>query len=539
LEKGKNGLSQYLVWIIFFAVLCGHLFLAVQWQRQFFAYFVNSCHSFMDAVSLAYQDVVNSHRGFSIFYKFNWQGVGTYWPPVVFIMGLGTLLSFSVPWFFLPNFFYLAMIMLGIYCSTRFLTGNNFYSMLAAVIFSCYWFVMIQLVSFELQLASTACIVWGFYWYLRSCFFTRFLPSLLVGLFMALGLYCDRILPGFFIFSLFLVPENFKDKRSWLLMALALATGVLWTWPFYEGWCRVLSTAETRSVLFGYGSQTSSPVELLKAIGHNPRFLMAHFSYYFIALTEQLLGYGFTALLVLGIFLLHRMREKSYVWVLSIALLIPLMAFISSPKKDYIYIFPLCPYLAIISGLGIYFVRRKWLRYLLMLLIAGLAVQQYFVLFSSPPSQGRRSWFFSNQFEKMRDQRIPGLFLLDYPFSDKNTAKETRSIVDQISLWTHQPAALGEQKQTVIVDLKRHSLQHSVVFLMRIKFPKVKTINAFYLIDPIMDKKSSDEHWYLLSDKEQYAAEKGPWSGGGRTWKDPQLLYQFPKSQITLYRVEQ
>ncbi|MFH0986209.1 MAG: hypothetical protein V1882_11890, partial [Candidatus Omnitrophota bacterium] len=127
--------------------------------------------------------------------------VGTYWPPATFMVSVWTLLVLPGQWFFLPNFFYLAMIMLGIYCSIRFLTGNNIHSMLAAVIFSCYWFVMIQLVAFELQLAATACIVWSFYWYLRSCFFTHLWQSLLVGLFMVLALYCDRVAPGFFIFS--------------------------------------------------------------------------------------------------------------------------------------------------------------------------------------------------------------------------------------------------------------------------------------------------------------------------------------------------
>lgn len=358
-----------------------------------------------------------------------------------------------------------------------------------------------------------------------------------MGLFMVLGLYCDRIVPGLFVFSLFLIPENFRQKKSLFLMAMVLVSVAICAWPFYRGWCSVLSTAETRSVLFGYGNDTSSPVKLFKAIGHNPRFLMAHFSYYFIALTEQLLGYGFTALLILGVFLLYRLRKKSYIGVLLIAVSIPLLAFIGSPKKDYIYLSPLCSYFAIISGLGIYFVRGKWLRYLLILLIAALTVQQYFVMFDPP--RGRRSLFFSHQFIKMRAQRIPGLFLEDYPFPEKNTTKEAQLIINWLSLLVYQPAALDEQKQTVVVDLKVHTLQHSVMFLLRIKHPRAKAMNAFYSSLPKTDKKRKGEHLYLLSDREQYAVEKGPGICGGRAWKNLEPLHRLPGSQITLYGAEQ
>ena len=353
MEKKKRVLPQYFVWVVFFAVLSLHFFLAVKWQRQFFIYFIDSCHAFIEAVSQAYQDVINSQHGFPVFYKFNLMGVGTYWPPIVFIIGLWTLLALPVQLFFLPNFFYLAIIMLGIYFSTRFLTGNNLYSMLAAVIFSCYWSTMIQCVSFEVQLAVTACIAWSFYWYLRSCFFTRLWPSLLVGLFMVFALHCDRLTPGLFLFSLFLIPENFKNKKSWLLMGWVLVFVMICAWPFYSKWItNFFLHPSALATIFNQGDDFSSPTEVYRTILHTPPFLFAHLSYYFIFLTENLLGYGFTALLVLGLFLLHRLK-KPYAKVVWIVLGIPFIVFIGIFKKNSMYIFPLCIYFAMISGIGI------------------------------------------------------------------------------------------------------------------------------------------------------------------------------------------
>ena len=282
LEKVKKDLSRYLVGVFFFAVLGVHLFLAVRWQKQFFIYCFYNSIWFTEIVSKTYQDMVNLQHGFSAFAVFCRIGFGAYWPPVVPLVGLGMLLVLPVQWFFLPNFFYLAMIMLGIYCSVRFLTGNRLYSMLAAVIFSCYWFVLIQLVAFELQLAATACIVWAFYWYLRSYFFMRLWPSVGVGLCMVMGLYCDRVTPGLFVFALFLVPGNFRNKRSWLLMALTLALVLICAGPYYKEWAGKIINSGGVAFCFSQGTDVSMPGEAYRAVLRNPQFLLAHLSYYFI-----------------------------------------------------------------------------------------------------------------------------------------------------------------------------------------------------------------------------------------------------------------
>ena len=138
MEKEKKDLSPYWIGGIFFAVFFAHFSLAVAWQKQFLIYFFNSTDCFTDAMSWAYQRIVPFGQGLSVLYKFQRMAVGGYWPPLVPIIGILNLLILPVQWFFLPNFFFLAMIMLGIYRSVLFLTGDKFHSMLAAVIFSCY-----------------------------------------------------------------------------------------------------------------------------------------------------------------------------------------------------------------------------------------------------------------------------------------------------------------------------------------------------------------------------------------------------------------
>ena len=536
MEKGKNDLSPYVVCAMFFAVLGIHLFLAIQWQRQFLIYFYGSSDCFTDAVSWAYQRMVHFQQDFSVFYKFDRLAVGRYWPPVVPLMGLWTLLVLPVQWLFLPNFIYLAMIMLGIYGSVRFLTANQFYGMLAAVIFSCYWIVLIQLVTFELQLAVTACMVWSFYWYLRSFFFTRFWPSLLVGSFMALALYCDRVTPGLFVFALFLVPENFRKKRSWLLMALALVLVVTCAGPYYKVWLGgKLSDPGALTSIFSQGTDVSLPGEAYRAVLHNPQFLCAHLSYYFISLTEKLLGYGFTGLLILGVFFVPRLK-KSYAQVLWIAIGVPLFVFIGILKKDHFYIFPLCVYFAMISGIGIYFVRGRWVRYLLILGIAGLTLMQYLFLFEH--SRNSRKFFFSEQFEEMSLQKIPKLFLGGYGEPHKRLTDQVRLVAQQVIPMLNQRALSGERKQALVVDLHGHFLQHALVLLLRVDLQRAKVINAFYAWSQGADKDCDEDHLYLLSNRERYAVEQGPASGGGCSWKALEPLYRFSDSGITLYRVE-
>ena len=535
MEKVKGNPSRYFVWALFFGVLCVHLLLALIWQRQFFVYFFVNTATFMEAVSWACWDIVHSHKGFPIFYAFTRVGLGGYWPPLVPMIGLWTLLLLPAPWFFLPNFFYLAMIMLGIYFSTRILIGDNFYSMLAAVIFSCYWFVTIQLVAFELQLAATACIVWSFYWYLRSCFFTRFWSSLLVGLFMVLALYCDRLTPGFFIFSLFLVPGNFRNKRSWLLMVLVLALVTICVWPFYGAWKdKVFGNSKLISTVFSYGRKDAAfPLEAFRTVWHNPQFLWAHLSYYFISVPERLLGYGFTALLLSGMFFVHRLR-KPYPQVLWTALGIPLALFIAIIKKDQVYIFPLCIYFAMITSIGIYFIRSRFIRWVLIILMITLSVMQS-ILFNSYRVEKPYNSLFSHQFTRLEAQGIPRLFLQNYPWPQNKTTEQVNSIVDQVGPVMKKRASLGERKQAMIVDLASHCVRYSAVFSLRKNLYNVKVINA-EITEENFDH-CNEDFLYLLSDKEPYAAESSPGSSGGCSWKSLEAVFRFPDSAITLYRV--
>lgn len=535
MEKEKEGVSRYWVWGVFFAALGAHLFLAVKWQNQFFASYVNNTAIFMEDLSRDYQRIVSLERGFNLFSEFHRFFSGNYWPPVVPVAGLWTLVTFPAQCFFLPNFFFLAMIMLGTYFSTRLLIGSRFYSMLAAVIFSCYWFVMIQLVAFELQLAVTACVAWSFYWYLRSCSFARFWPSLLTGLFMVLSLYCDRLMPGVFVFALFLVPENFRSRKSLLLMAMVMALVVTGAWPFYGKWFNTnFGNPRNIEILFSSYGDFTPPMETFKTILRDPSFLLAHLFYYFVSLTEKLLGYYFTALLAMGMLFLHRLK-KPCAQTFWTVLAVPLMAFVLIPKKDYIYIFPLCFYFSVISGIGIHSLRNKWIRYSLVLLIAVVVVQQYLWLFQLPG--GKKDLFFSRQFGKTSSQKPPKLYLLNYPNPGKEAVRGAYAIVNAISPLIGKRASSGEQKQALILDLQGYVLQNTAAFLFRVGLPKTKVINSFYAFPLGQDKTCEEDYLYLLSDEKRYAVERGSGEGGGCSWKGLEPLYRLPNSETVLFKV--
>ena len=141
MEQNSKNLKKLIIWAILLSVFLIHLFLAKKWSEEQLCFFRNT-HAVFEGVSMAYQKAVNSHCGLPCFSIF--QGLktnfGQYWPPLTALIDLWILLVVPLQWFFLPNFLYLAAIMLGIFFSSKYLCGDDFYSMLAAVIFSCYWF---------------------------------------------------------------------------------------------------------------------------------------------------------------------------------------------------------------------------------------------------------------------------------------------------------------------------------------------------------------------------------------------------------------
>jgi hypothetical protein len=201
MKKKHGNLEKALAWLILLGVFLAHLFLLKKWCDRNFICLFTSSRIFLNDLSLVYQAAAGSQCDlfdFSVFSKWGQMGTGHYWPPLPHMINLWALIALPLDWFFLRNFIYLAAIMSGIYAATRFLTRSSLCGALAAVIFSCYRIVGVEMLTCEVQLPVTACIVWGFWAYLRSQSFTKFWPSAWVGVFMVLALYCDRLTPGFF-----------------------------------------------------------------------------------------------------------------------------------------------------------------------------------------------------------------------------------------------------------------------------------------------------------------------------------------------------
>ena len=489
----------------------------------------------MNGITRAYHQIANSHDGFPgsfLHYEFDRYGLGWYWPSLVPSTYVLTLFLVTFKWFFILNLLYLAAIMLAIYYATRFFIGDIFYSVLAAVIFSSYWVTGLQLVSYEVQLAGTACIAWGFYWYLRSYSFTRFWPSVFVCLAMIVGVYSDRVGPGAYIFTLFFIPENFRNKRSVISMLLISVTVIVFAWPFYHGWvARNLFNPDARLIFFSQTDDTFSIREVYKVILQKPEFLAAHIAYYFISLTEVLLGYGFTGLLAGSLFFFNRLKlvQKKILWI---AVLVPLAAFVLIVKKDHVYIFPLCVYFAMITAIGIYFIKNRIVRYVLIFIIMILSIGQH--AFFLAPKKAYHGLLFSEQFPKMQGRGIPRLYIDPYP--DVLMLSNTLSfITDQVSSYINHSSLSPIRKKVLIVDLDDGRLQQSLTALLNIKLLKIEVVNAFFMSE-VMPEDCEADDLYLLSDKKIYA--EGVTTSGRCSWSGTASRYRLPGTAITLYGLE-
>lgn len=552
MKKKQRDFGKALAWLILIGVFSVHLFLIKKWCDRNFIHFFTSSSAFLSDLSLVYQAVVGSKCSpldFSIFAKWSHMGVGRYWPPLPHMINLWILIALPLKWFFLRNFIYLAMIMSGIYAATRFLTQSNLCGALAAAIFSCYPIVGVEMLACEVQLPVTACIVWGFWGYLRSQSFTKFWASAFVGICTVAALYCDRLTPGFFFIPLFLIPANFRKKKSWIFMSLVLIFVICCAWPFYQPWIKRFLDGNFMATLF---SQPSTPRVSLSAhyriVLRDPLFLSAHLSYYFISLI-LLLGYGFAGLLLLGAAFFQRLK-KPEIKVVWFAMIVPLIIFIVIVKKDFVYIFPLCIYFAIITSIGIFLVREKIFQYALVVATIALMVFQCRDLFMPNVPRGA---LISREMEALSAQNIHLLMPLQkqdyasyklYRSSPNNFQQQMLSTVDQLKPVLDAPSAPGMPQKVIMVDLWDPDAWRGTVFFLRIFFPKVKVRDDERIKVPDTESRrkfsgdSRQDFFYLLSDKKIYDDENALKNFEEASWKSIEPEYRFPDGRITLYRVK-
>lgn len=541
MDKSEEPSKLWIIWGLFFFTLLLHSFLFLIWQKYFFIYSFHNTHVFMDVVSSAYWKLRNSGHFFPPFHQFprfgiEGNGVGIYWPPAVPVMGLWALCLLPTAWPLLPNIAYLTAAMLGIYYSTKAICSDRFCSMAGAIIFSFYWIVQIQLVSFELQLATAASVSWGFYFYLRSRFFTRLWPSLLTVFLTIFALYCDRATPGLFMAAIFLTPENFKTAKSRYYVLGAVIATLLFTCPFYIPWIQgQFQNDKSIATLFSQSGVFLSPAEVYANLLHKPFFLLAHFLYYFIAITDCMMGYAFTGYLICGLFSLPRLR-KPFFEALKTAIGIPLTFFILIAKKDYAYIFPLCVYFAIISGIGIYQLKKPLIRGLLLAMAFVLFIFQT-QLFFHPASDARRIYF-SHFFNTLQAQKVPHLILSNYFPPENNIIQKLSSTAGQIKKIFSKKNNISAIKPDVFIDLKMHFFQHSLVFFLRRSFSELNVING-YFVTPAKTKIDCGESFmYLLSDKKKESLLDNVSKISDCSPQNVLPLYQLPESEIVLYRVQ-
>ncbi|MFH0753832.1 MAG: hypothetical protein V2A70_04640 [Candidatus Omnitrophota bacterium] len=512
-------------------LVLAHLILAKAWIGQHLILRYNNSHGYVTAIAAVFRNMVDSHAGFLhgvVTCQFA-QDVGEYWPSLVHRTYLLGLLCLSYKWMFLINFVYLIVIMLGIYFTVRFLIGDRFYSLLAAALFSCYGVIGMQLISCELQLAGMASIVWGFYWYIRSAFFTRLWPVVFFTVCVILAFYCERVTMGLYLGALFFVPQNFKNRRSVLVMALAGLVVLASIWPFYYHWFMMRDWSSGLVEFFDIAGDQLGVVASYKMILNNPTFVGMHILYYFLCLPEMLLGRGFTFLLLVGFWFLRGWKDG---WrsVLLFALFVPLAGFILIAKKHYLFIIPLCVYFSMITAIGIFSISRQSVRNLLV----GLALVLCAVYSFNTYSSGRplEKVLFSGSFPFIKTLGVPKLFSWDcFGVADY---KRVREMAESIRPFLYP---LSGSRKVLMVDLKEYVQQHTLVYLLQLTLEKIAVVNVRFSdhVDP--GQWLQDADGYLLSDKMKYSDALAAKDIGGCAYRGVEPVFNLSGSEVVLYKV--
>ncbi|MFH0985836.1 MAG: hypothetical protein V1882_09945 [Candidatus Omnitrophota bacterium] len=525
----KQYFQRWLPPILLGVIGLTHWILAKLWVGQNFFLRFNNSHANLTALSAAYRDIVYEGKGFSsLVFRNLGHGLGDYRPALIPKIYLFAMFLAPHQGILLVNFFYLIVIMSGIYCATKFLIGDRYYSLLAASVFSCYPLAWMQLVSCEALLAVWASVIWGFYWYLRSEFFTRFWPTVGVGLFLILAFYSDRWSGGFFLSMVLFIPENFRHKKSWLHMAGMLVVVLACIWPFYYQWIRALDWSDGLVDFFDIAGDHIGVLESYQLVLWDFEKLQAHLLYYFVSLPDMLLGYGFTALFAIGLWQLR--RHRSFL-IFVVMLSLPAAFFVVCIKKHYLFIMPLYLWFAMVTVMGIFFIRHQgWRRWVVALLIvlSALHLGHIFV-----PQGVLGKILFSNNFEAMHARRIPKLFSWDcFGTADK---QKLESIMTGVSPFL---GTMPRTKATLMVDLKEHVLHHTVVFLLQTRWKDGKVLNVGFEdhVDP--------RDWapviqgYLVSDRGQYEAGRVQGSVGGCPYAGLEPIGRFFHDEVVLYKIK-
>jgi hypothetical protein len=315
-------------------------------------------------------------------------------------------------------------------------------------------------------------------------------------------------------------------------MSLALVFVIGCVWPFYQSWIKT-NFIRGNMILF---SQTAtpmmSPIGYYKVVLRDPFFLFAHLSYYFISLVS-LLGYGFAGLLLVGGAFFQRLTkpEAKVVWLATI---VPLAIFILIVKKEFVYISSLCVYFAMITGIGIFLVRKKIFQFVLIGMIVVSAVFQYRDLFMA---NARKPPLFSPELKALGARKIPLLMTaVPYVGASIGIRRKILSIVGQLRPLLDDPSVPGAPQKVIMVDLSQNAKHHSAVFFLRFFSPKVKVLNPDFGRRFFGDLEQ--DFFYLLSDKEKYEGQNALKNFGEASWQSIKPEYRFPGGRITLYRVQ-
>ncbi|MDD5594904.1 MAG: glycosyltransferase family 39 protein [Candidatus Omnitrophica bacterium] len=265
-------------------------------------------------------------------------------------------------------------------------------SLLSCCILFCYPLVFGLCRQYLVDISLMFSVLLSIYLLLKCARFSNFKYSLLLGLSLGIGMLTKITYAVFIIGPLFFTiwqaeKEKSKISKSKLNLLVCLVVALILTSFWYLPNLKVMVSLITDC---GFGKEalrsSAGAIWSLSAFSFYPEF-MANYG----------ISVFFTAVFLLSGFIIFRKGNLSKIMLFLLWIIVPVVFFTFCLSKDIRFLVPVLPATALLTAQGIYEIRSRQFRRLLIILIIAIGLFQFFVdsfevaFFSKTPPR-RLSW---------------------------------------------------------------------------------------------------------------------------------------------------
>ncbi len=299
--------------------------------------------------------------------------------------------SYNEDFAIMVNILFLALCFFIIFAISRIYFQRKI-ALLSCFILFCYPLVFGLCRQYLVDISLMFSVLLSIYLLLKCARFSNFKYSLLLGLSLGIGMLTKITYAAFIIGPLFFTIWQAEKEKSEILkpklnLLVCLIISLLLTSFWYLPNLKVMVSLITDC---GFGKEA-----LRSSVGGI--WSLSSFSFY----PEFMANYGmsvfFAALFLLSLFILLRKENLSKIMFFLLWIIVPLVFFTFCLSKDIRFLVPVLPATALLTAQGIYEIRHRQFRRILIILIIFIGCFQFFVdslevpFFSKTPPR-RLSW---------------------------------------------------------------------------------------------------------------------------------------------------